>query len=234
MLLQGQSLAVPRCGYGSVLACLDHNLLGRLIHRLLCRCLNFHVMRTGWHCANVRSIALQLADTLSIKIDVKDHLFTDFWGAPNSQVASVGRGYRTRNENASKRGYHNRQKESSIFHRMILAVHLVRRKLKDIPPLTMSSGRSTPRLHKRPFVITGYHFDWSLFLHRHIHAAAVSKCGSERDGSRQTELHRSSWGNIQGASGMSTSRLSPCSGRNSRVARICLNGDIAPIGRNRS
>jgi hypothetical protein len=110
-LSQNELLALPGCGHRGILPCFNRNLLGRLVHRLLCRCLNPHLVHPGRQRGSVRVAALQLADTLSVKVNIENQLFTERCGPHNGQLASVRRGCRTRNENASKRGYDNGENE---------------------------------------------------------------------------------------------------------------------------
>jgi hypothetical protein len=110
-LSQNELLALPGCGHRGSLPCFNRNLPGRLVHRLLCRSVNLHLVRPGGQRGSLRFAALQLADTLSVKVNLDNHLFTERCGPHNRQLASVRRGCRTRNENASKRGYNNDENE---------------------------------------------------------------------------------------------------------------------------
>jgi hypothetical protein len=66
---------------------------------------------TGRERRSVRFATLELADALSVKVNIENQFFTERCGPQNGQLASVRRGCRTRNENASKRGYNNDENE---------------------------------------------------------------------------------------------------------------------------
>jgi hypothetical protein len=58
---------------------------------------------------------LQLADTLSVKLDIETDLVTERCELLNSQFRTLRGGCRTRNENASKRGYMTVRRSVELF-----------------------------------------------------------------------------------------------------------------------